>query len=154
MPGVLAKRRALEHAVIGEAIYPVLELARVDVQRVTRIQLADLLAVLGASCNRRHGSSSGTLRARGRRRFFSDYTRFLEPRHVLPAIAQHFGENRLAVLAQFRRMAARICRRLAEPDRKADQLHRAQPGMLVIDNIFVGSTCASSGRSETRLTTV
>ena len=53
--GVLAERRAFENAVFGEAVDPLLELARVDVERVASIELANLLAVFYASRDGRHG---------------------------------------------------------------------------------------------------
>lgn len=42
------------------------------------------------------------------------------------------------MLAQLRRMTERIARRLAELHRKADQLHCAHRGMLIVDDIVVG----------------
>src|ERR1700682_5071637 len=52
--GVLAERRAFENAVFGEAVDPVLELTSIDVERVARVELANLLAVFSASRYDRH----------------------------------------------------------------------------------------------------
>src|SRR5579864_1415242 len=136
MAGVLAERGALENAVLGEAIHPLLELARVDIERVAGIELANLLAVLDTSRNRRHSFSPVRDRMAGR--VVSDYSRLLQARHVLPAVTEHLGQQRLGVFAQLRRMTPRIGGRLAELDRKADELHSAQSRMLVVNHVIVG----------------
>src|ERR1700689_456322 len=45
-PRMLAEARALEHAVLGKAIEPLLEAPLIDRVRVMRVQLANLFAIL------------------------------------------------------------------------------------------------------------
>src|ERR1700687_3112993 len=67
----------------------------------------------------------------------SDDARFVQTRHVFPAIAKQFRENDLGLLAEFRRPPPRVTRRLAENYRNADDLGFADGWMVVVDDVIV-----------------